>query len=99
MRTSLGHRRVTDRPEPSTLDLAELDAALVTLQRQYRHASVTVAGTDPDDVPADVAVWWRAAFRRRVGLIRAEPPGPLYVTHVEPMELRKDRLRKPGPPR
>jgi hypothetical protein len=71
----------------------------VALQREYRHASVTVDRFDVDDVPADVAAWWRAAFRRRVELVRAEPRGPLYTTDVEPMEPRRERVRKPGPPR
>jgi hypothetical protein len=35
-----------------------------------------------------------------VELVRAEPAGPLYVSeNIEPMELRRERLRKPGPPR
>jgi hypothetical protein len=86
-----------DHPDPSTLDLAQLDAALIALQRQYHHASVTVARAD--DMPADVTERWRAAFQRRIELIRAEPPGRLYVTHVDPMEPSRERLRKPGPPR
>jgi hypothetical protein len=65
------------RPDPATLDLAALDAALIALQHEYRHASVTVDKGDLDDVPDDVARWWRAAFRRRVELVRAEPRQPV----------------------
>jgi hypothetical protein len=88
------------RSDPSTLDLAAIDSALGRLEREYHHASFTVERGDLDDVPIDVAAWWRTALRRRIELIRAEPPGPLYVTDdIEPMERRKDWLRKPGPPR
>jgi hypothetical protein len=84
-----------------TLDMRALDRAEVELERQYGVPSfVIVEGEQPDNVPEDVARWWRAADRRRRQLIDALPRGPLYVTDaVEPMELRKDRLRKPGPPR
>jgi hypothetical protein len=51
----------------------------------------------PDDVPADVLAWLRAADNRRRQSILATPT--VYVTEVEPAERRKDRLRKPGAPR
>jgi hypothetical protein len=54
---------------------------------------------DADGVPADVLAWWRAADKRRRQLIYATRREPIYVAEVEPMELRKVRLKKPGPPR
>jgi hypothetical protein len=92
---------VTDRPDPESLDLRELDSAEAELQRSYQVPThLIVQGDAPDHVPADVVAWWRAADARRRQLIDAMRGAPLYVaTDVEPMELRKDRLRKPGPPR
>jgi len=92
---------VTDRPDPSTLNAQELDRAEVELQRQYGVPSFVVAEQDPPEhVPPEVVQWWRPADARRHQLIDARPGGPLYGTDdIEPMERRKDRLRKPGPPR
>jgi hypothetical protein len=106
---------VTNRPDPSTLDLAQLDRALVELQRQYGTSTVTATAdpeardllrragapvAEPPAIPADVVAWWRAADARRRQLVEAMPQGPLYVAQdVEPLELRRERLRKPGPPR
>jgi hypothetical protein len=91
---------VTDRPDPATLDVDQLDRAESELQRRYGVPSfVIVQGDAPEHVPADVVERWRVADARRRTLIDAMR-GPLYVGgDVEPMELRKDRLRKPGPPR
>jgi hypothetical protein len=78
--------------------MQELDRAEVALERQYRVPSFRIAqGVEPDNVPADVVAWWRAADARRRALIEATRGTPLYVGEVEPMQRRKDRLRKPGP--
>jgi len=69
-------------------------------ERRSRPFEEAIAqGEQPEDVPADIAESWRAADKRRRELI-AVMRGPLYVsTKAEPMELRKQRLKKPGPPR
>jgi hypothetical protein len=74
---------MTDRPDPATLDLADLGAALRAPESENRHASVTVDRDDVEDVPDDVASWWRAAFRRRLQVVRAEPLGPVFRTALE----------------
>jgi hypothetical protein len=92
---------VTQQPDPESLDLRELDSAEAELQRRYGVPThLVVHGDAPEHVPADVVAWSRAADARRRQLIDAMRGAPLYVpTDVEPMELRKERLRKPGPPR
>jgi hypothetical protein len=91
---------VTDRPNPASLDLDELDRAEVELERQYGVPSFKVARGDEVDVPADVVAWWRAADARRRALIAAIPRSPVYLTDdIEPTGRRKDRMRKPGPTR
>jgi hypothetical protein len=53
---------VTDRPDPSALDVRQLDQAEVELERQYHVPSFRIArGEEPDGIPADVLAWWRAA--------------------------------------
>jgi hypothetical protein len=59
--------------------------------------SFIAEGEAPEGIPADVVAWWRTADARRRQLIDATRGQPLYVTDVQPMELRKQRLRKPGP--
>jgi hypothetical protein len=55
---------------------------------------------DPEGVPVEALAWWRAADKRRHAVIDATRGQPVYVTaDIEPVELRKERLRKPGPPR
>jgi hypothetical protein len=88
-----------EKGDPSTLDGQELDRAEVELERQYGRPSLWVARGETVDVPADVLAWWRAADARRRQLIDATPVEPLHVGDVEPMERRRERLRKPGPPR
>jgi hypothetical protein len=90
------------RPDPSTVEGHELDRADVAVERRYGLPSFVVAERpgDPEGVPADVLSSWRAADERRRQLIDATRGEPVYVTSdIEPMERRKDRLRKPGPPR
>jgi hypothetical protein len=93
---------VTDRPDPPTLNAQELDRAEVELERQYRVPSHVIAKRpgDPEGVPADVLAWWRAADKRRRQLIYETRGEPVHVTDdIEPMERRRERLKKPGPPR
>jgi hypothetical protein len=79
----------------------ELDRAEVALEREYGVPSFVIAERDaPEHVPPDVLTWWRAADARRRELIRSTPRGPLYVTNdIEPIDLRRKRLKKPVPPR
>jgi hypothetical protein len=59
-------------------------------------SSFRVARGDDVDIPADVLAWWRAADARRRQLIEATSGAPIYMTQVEPMEPRRERLRRPG---
>jgi hypothetical protein len=87
---------VTDRPDPATATLG----ALVALERRYRMPSWRVADGDAFDCPADQLAWESAAYaerqRRAWALDVSNPRGHVGV---DPLDRRKDRHRKPGPPR
>ena len=87
---------MTERPDPATADLGDLDKALARLVRQYRTASHAVAERRerPDGIDDDTFDWWiraHTAIARRKFEITATPVPP----PAERPELRKERLRKP----
>jgi hypothetical protein len=90
-----------DHPDPSTLDVHALGCAEAELERRYRvPSSASPAARRLSTCPRTC---WRGGgpldARRRL-LIDPTRGAPLYVTDdIQPMELRKERLRKPGPPR
>ena len=90
---------MSELPDVETATYEQLDRALDLVARAHRMAAHEVVTRGlPESVAPDVAAWWAAAWTKRLTLIASTPPGPLYVTDaVEPMERRKDRLRKPGP--
>ena len=87
---------MTERPDPDSADLGELDRALAGLVRQYRTASHVVAERRerPEGIDDDTFDWWICAHiavgRRKYGISTAPVAAP-----AERPELRKERLRKP----
>jgi hypothetical protein len=70
---------VTDRGDPSTLDVHDLDRAEVELGREHGVPSVRIARGHEVDIPADLLAGWRAADARRRALIEATRGQPLFV--------------------